>query len=126
MAQIELEIDNTLEKSDIVMPMLSVSVGDGASEDSSTQYTENSQLKIFGIMVPLIMINNTIIDFDAVSYFSLKSAGVLPSLVMTVEGISSIFANVIRYALRSRAISDVLVMVSAVVGAVDEYSYFSS
>ena len=94
MAQIELEIDNTLEKSDIIMPMLSVSEGDGANKDESSDLTDKTQLQVFGIQVPLIMINNTIIDFDAVSYFSLKSSGVLPTLVMTVEDRYQLIGNI--------------------------------
>jgi hypothetical protein len=94
MAQIQLEFDNTLSKSDIIMPIMSVSEHDGANVDNSASYTDKSQLAVFGIQVPLIMINNTVIDFDAVSYFSLKSNGPLPSLVMSVEDRYGLISNI--------------------------------
>ena len=93
MGQIKLEFDNTLPKSDIIVPMLSVSEGEGSNNDTSDT-TDKSQLQVFGIQVPLIMINNTVIDFDAVSYFSLKSNGPLPSLVMTVEDRYGLIGNI--------------------------------
>ena len=94
MAQIQLEFDNTLSKSDIIMPIMSVSEHDGAISDSSSAYTDKSQLTVFGIQVPLIMINNTVIDFDAVLYFSLKSNGPLPTLVMSVEDRYELIGNI--------------------------------
>lgn len=94
MAQIKLEFDNTLKKSDIIMPIQSISTGDGNNQDSSGDMTDKSQLQVFGIQVPLIMINNTVIDFDAVTFFSLKSVGVLPTLVMTVEDKYQLIGNI--------------------------------
>lgn len=94
MAQIELEFDNTLEKSDIVMPIMSVSEHDGANSDDSAAYTDKSQTAVFGIQVPLIMINSTVIDFDAISYFNLKSNGPLPTLVMSVEDKYGLIGNI--------------------------------
>ena len=93
MGQIKLEFDNTLTKSEIIMPMLSVSEGEGANSDTSDM-TDKSQLQVFGIQVPLIMINSTVIDFDAVSYFSLTSEGPLPSLTMTVEDRYGLIRNI--------------------------------
>ena len=97
MGQIQLEFDNTLEKSDIIVPIVSISEYDGGQSgntNNTTSYTDKSQLKVFGIQVPLIMINNTVIDFDSVSYFSLKSTGVLPTLVMSVEDRYQLIGNI--------------------------------
>lgn len=94
MAQIQLEFDNTLKKSDIILPMMSVSEGDGNGSDNSGDMTDKSQLQVFGIQVPLIMINSTVIDFDAISFFSLKSAGAVPTLTMTVEDRYGLISNV--------------------------------
>ena len=69
MAVLQLEFDNNLTKSDIIIPIQSISEGDGNIEDSSGDMTDKSQLQVFGIQVPLIAINNTVIDFDSVSYF---------------------------------------------------------
>ena len=94
MGQIVVEFDNTLEKSDIVIPIMSVSEAEGSNEDTSSGYTDKSQLSVFGIQVPLIMVNKTVIDFDAVSYFSLKSNGPLPTLVMSVEDRYGLIGNI--------------------------------
>lgn len=85
MSIITLEFDNTLKKSDIIMPVRSSSVNESGDEYQDTNLSDKSQTAVFGIQTPLIMINNTVIDFDAVNYFSLKSTGVLPELVMSVE-----------------------------------------
>ena len=94
MAVIQLEFDNTLKKSDIIIPIPSVSTGDGNIEDSSGDMTDKSQLQVFGIQVPLISINNTVIDFDAVSYFDLSSNGELPVLTLTVEDRYELISNI--------------------------------
>ena len=94
MAVIQLEFDNTLKKSDIIIPIQSVSTGDGNIEDSSSDMTDKSQLQVFGIQVPLISINNTVIDFDAVSYFDLSSNGELPVLTLTVEDRYELIGNI--------------------------------
>ena len=94
MAVIQLEFDNTLKKSDIIIPIQSVSTGDGNIEDSSGDMTDKSQLQVFGIQVPLISINNTVIDFDAVSYFDLSSNGELPVLTLTVEDRYELIGNI--------------------------------
>lgn len=94
MGQIVVEFDNTLEKSDIIVPIMSVSEYEGSNEDTSSGYTDKSQLSVIGIQVPLIMINNTIINFDSISYFSLKSNGPLPTLIMSVEDRYGLIGNI--------------------------------
>ena len=85
MSIITLEFDNTLKKSDIIMPVRSSSINEAGDEYQDSNLSDKSQTAVFGVQTPLIMINNTVIDFDAVNYFSLKSTGVLPELVMSVE-----------------------------------------
>lgn len=85
MGAILLEFDNTLELSDITMPVVSSSKGEAGDGYVDVNATDKAQTSVFGIQVPLIMINNTVIDFDAVKYFSLKSVGRLPELMITVE-----------------------------------------
>ena len=83
MGQIIVEFDNTLEQSDIIIPLVSSS-----EEEAGNNYTDNKseiqQTSVYGIQVPLISINNIVIDFDSVIDFSLKSKDVYPSLSMTV------------------------------------------
>lgn len=85
MGAILLEFDNTLSMSDITMPIVSSSKSEAGDSYNDVNATEKAQTAVFGIQVPLIMINHTVIDFDAVKYFSLKSVGRLPELTITVE-----------------------------------------
>ena len=94
MSIVTLEFDNLLEKSEIVMPLLSSSKNESGDNYSDTGLTDKVQTAVFGIQAPLIMINSTIIDFDAVKYFSLKSKGSLPELIMTVEDRFELVTNI--------------------------------
>lgn len=84
MGQINVKFDNTLKQSDIVIPLVNSSI-----EESGKDYKDNQpeiqQTSVHGIMSPLIMINNIVIDFDSVVEFSLKSQGPLPTLTMIVN-----------------------------------------
>ena len=93
MSIVTLEFDNTLEKSEIVMPLLSSSQNEAGENYSDANLTDKSQTKVFGIQVPLVMINSTIIDFDAIHYFNLKSQGCLPELTMTVDDKYELITN---------------------------------
>lgn len=85
MSQIKLEFDNTLTKSEIIVPLLSSSVHESGDEYDETNLTDKTETKVIGILSPLVMINSTVIDFNMVHYFSLKSVGILPELTMVVE-----------------------------------------
>ena len=95
MSVIKVEYDHNLTKSEIVVPLLSSAAAESGDEHVNDQ-TDKAQTKVFGIQVPLIMINNTVIDFDAVQYFCLKSTGVTPELSMTVEDKYQIIENIDR------------------------------
>ena len=75
------------------MSLLSSSAAEAGSEYSN-EYTDKAQTMVFGIQVPLIMINSTIIDFDAVQQFVLKSEGVTPELLMIVEDRYKLIENI--------------------------------
>jgi hypothetical protein len=94
MSIITVEFDNKLEKSKIIMPLLSSSYKEAGENYHDSNLTDKAQTSVFGIQAPLIQIGTTIIDFDSVHYFSLKSTGKLPELVMTVEDKYSIIANI--------------------------------
>lgn len=85
MGAITIEFDNTLQQSDIIVPLTSSSKNEAGENYNDTGLTDKAQTAVFGIQVPLVMINNTVIDFDSVRYFSLKSIGRIPELTMTVE-----------------------------------------
>ena len=85
MSAITVEFDNTLEKSSIIMPLISSSTAEAGDNYIDRNMTDTAQTSVFGVQVPLIMINNTVIDFDNIHYFILRSKGRLPELIMTVE-----------------------------------------
>lgn len=81
--------DPNLQKREIVIPLHSTD-----SEETSEEYTGYGdqrnitgakQTSIYGILAPLIQINNIAIDFTDVIEFSLKSTSVLPSVSMVVR-----------------------------------------
>lgn len=79
MAQIQVKFDPTLDKRTIEMPLQTSS-----PEEAGESYTENKvdvmQTSVFGVLVPLVKINNTIIDFDGIYDFRLESAGPVPTV----------------------------------------------
>lgn len=92
MSQITVEFDNTLEFSDIIMPLLSSSPAEGG--DGVRPSNDKLQTSVFGIQVPLISINSTVIDFDSVDYFSLSCEGTVPTLTMQVLDKYELMTNV--------------------------------
>ena len=93
MSIITVEFDNTLTQSEITMPLLSSSPAEAGNENVQN-VTEKAQTSVFGIQTPLIQINSTIIDFDAVRYFTLKSNGSLPELTMIVQDRYELINNI--------------------------------
>lgn len=92
MGQIKVEFDNTLEFSDIVMPLLSSSPMEAG--ENVKPNTDKMQTSVFGIQVPLISINSTLIDFDSIEYFSLSCTGPVPTLTMNVQDKYELMTNV--------------------------------
>ena len=82
MAQIEVEIDPVLKKKSIEMQLVASS-----KEEAGDSYIKNQndvqQTSIFGVLVPLIKINNTVIDFMEIEEFTLRSRGPLPELSLS-------------------------------------------
>lgn len=83
MGQILVEFNHQLKQSEIIIPLIHSS-----EDESGKNYKDNQpeiqQTQVHGILSPLIMINKTVIDFDSVIDFSLKSIGPLPSLSVIV------------------------------------------
>ena len=94
MSIVALEFDNIIEKSEIIVPLLSSSQHESGENYIDTNLTDIAQTSVLGIQMPLIMINSTVIDFDSVHYFSLKSLGKLPELIITVEDRYEIINNI--------------------------------
>lgn len=83
MAKPELKFDNKLKQSEIIINLTNSSV-----EESGDNYKYNQpevkQTSVYGIISPLVQINNIVINFSEIVDFSLKSTGILPSVNMTV------------------------------------------
>lgn len=79
MAQIVVEVDPTLKKKNIEMQLIASSREEAGNSYIRNQ-TDTQQTSVFGVLVPLIKINNTIVDFMEIDSFSLKSEGPLPEI----------------------------------------------
>lgn len=88
------EFDDMLEKSEIIMQLHSSSVEEAGENYEDSHLTDKAQTSVFGIQIPLIMINKTVIDFDCVRFFSLQSTHTLPELSLTVEDRFELINNI--------------------------------
>lgn len=89
-----IEFDNTLKKSEIIIPIQQVDKEDIDSNSASGNKTNIDQTKVYGIVSPLIMINSTVIDFNSIINFDLKSVGLLPTLSMTISDNNRLITNI--------------------------------
>lgn len=84
MGQIKVKFDNVLKQSDIVIPIVNSS-----SKESTTgmrqSFTDVDQTLVYGVISPLIKINNIVIDFDSVISFSLSCDSITPQVYLTVH-----------------------------------------
>lgn len=94
MGKIIVEFDHSLEKEQIALPYKSSTVKNDDLDYSDSNQSDKSALKIYGIQIPLIKINNIIIDFASVKYFVLTSEGRLPELTLTVEDTYQLITNI--------------------------------
>lgn len=79
MSQILVKHDPSLTKPEIIIPLTNSSekeMGRGYDKNQG----EIQQTSIYGIVSPLIQINNIMINFDEVQAFELSSTGVLPTV----------------------------------------------
>ena len=83
MAKITLKFENKLQQSVIVIPF--VTAGEGEMEDNpiGTQNTDVKQNLLYGIRVPLVKVNDIVIDADSILYMELDGSGPLPTLELT-------------------------------------------
>lgn len=84
MALIQVKFDNTLQQSDIIIPLTNSSQAE-AGEAYTGNKPEVQQTHIYGIQAPLIMINNIVVDFSDVVSFELKNEKILPEVYLTVN-----------------------------------------
>lgn len=85
MSKIQLKFDNTLQQSDIIMYLSSSSVDEMGEENYVNNQSEIQQTSVYGIQVPLIMINDIVISYTDIFSFTLESTGRLPEVSLTVR-----------------------------------------
>lgn len=82
MGQIKVKFDNSLKQSDIKVPVVNSS-----SNESTTgmrnSYNDVNQTLIHGVISPLIKVNNVVLDFAAVTHFSLRGDSAVPQVYIT-------------------------------------------
>ncbi|MBR5296679.1 MAG: hypothetical protein IKU29_02275 [Parabacteroides sp.] len=83
MSQIVVKFDNQLIQTPITIPLIRSSVEESGA-DYKDNPTEIQQSSVYGIISPLIAINDIVIDFDNVKEFNLKSSSQLPTVSMVV------------------------------------------
>lgn len=83
MSLIQVKFDHNIKQSDIIIPLTNSS-----HEEAGNAYVNNQpeiqQTSVYGIMSPLIMVNNIVVDFSDVLDFELKCVDVTPTVQMTV------------------------------------------
>lgn len=84
MGQIYLKFDNQIKHKEINIPLTNSSVA-----EAGDNYVYNKegiqQTNIYGILAPIIMINNIVVDFLDVLQFSLRSTSALPQVFFSVQ-----------------------------------------
>ena len=84
MGKIFLKFDNTLKQSDIVVPLIETSVDEVGVENMEFNRSGIQQTSIYGIVTPLIQINNITVAFSDINSFRLESTGKIPTASINV------------------------------------------
>ena len=79
MGKILLKFDNNLKQEDIVLPLFNTSANESGNEQKNPNISGYQQTSIYGIVVPLVQINDIVVDFNDIKYFQLDSEGRIPS-----------------------------------------------
>lgn len=81
MAQILVEFDPTIKQSEIIMPLASPSPDQEKAPDyPDRNMSGEQQISVYGVLSPLIAINNSVINFDDVLEMTLDGTGPVPEV----------------------------------------------
>ena len=94
MSQILVEFDPTLEQSEIIMPLGTPGPDEVREDQKDKNFSGKQQSLVYGIVTPIIAINNTVIGFDDVIEMVLDDTGVVPELRITVNDTSGTLVTV--------------------------------
>ena len=84
MSIIQVKFAHKLKQSDIIIPLTNSSKSEMGDAYTKNQ-TEIQQTLVYGIMSPLIMVNNIVVDVVDVVDFELKSVDVTPTVNLTIK-----------------------------------------
>lgn len=85
MGKILLKFDNNLKQEDIVLPLFDTSANESGNEQKNPNISGYQQTSIYGIVVPLVQINDIVVAFNDIKYFQLDSEGRIPSARIIVN-----------------------------------------
>lgn len=86
MSKIYIEFDDTLQQSDIIVPIVSSSITESGEEyDPNSNKYGVQQTSIYGVLSPLVKINNIAVAFRDIVYFRLSGTERLPEIRITVH-----------------------------------------
>lgn len=92
MSQILVVRDPQIELSEIVHTLRSP--GSDESENANQENsTDIQQTKVFGLLMPLLAINNVSVDYGDVDYFELDDTGMFPKVKFRINDRRGIFKN---------------------------------
>ncbi len=83
MAQIEVKFNNSLKQSKIVIPLNSPGYKEIQDTFTGNKF-QGKQTVLYGIRVPLIKINDIVIDYNDILYMSLDGSHMLPRLNLVI------------------------------------------
>lgn len=84
MGQIKVKFDHKLKQPRIVTPLVYPASGETNKPDITGGNTPYKQTALYGIVTPLVRVNDIVIDIDSVLYFELDGKGRLPKLELTI------------------------------------------
>ena len=94
MGQIYLQFDNKLEHDEIVIPLT-----DSSPEEAGSNYVYNKsglqQTSVYGVLTPIIKINNITISFYDVNYLSLSSTKATPEISFSIKDSPFLFFEIL-------------------------------
>lgn len=85
MGKILLKFDNSLKQEDIVLPLIETSSSESGNEQKNPNISGYQQTSVYGVVVPLVQINNIVVAFNDIKYFQLDSIGRIPTVRMIVN-----------------------------------------
>lgn len=85
MGKILLKFDNNLKQEDIIIPLIETSGSESGGGRKDPNISGYQQTSVYGIVVPIVQINNIVVAFNDIKYFQLESVGHIPTVRVIVN-----------------------------------------